>query len=256
MEVADLIAEIKTRIDKDELQRWTETLRGFRPLKKGEMIAQFSDRLDSLKGLNRFVGQIVNEWGARRSNVVQAIRGIQGEWLGYVNYNDIKDTALRQLIKYTSERGQREETPRIESAPAQKSGRAQLQILSGEIKGRLKQLADCLGLKYAEEYPVAAGRIDVVLLKEEEQARDVPVVGIEIESSSRTRKHIKGDIFNLTVLKPILGIILFVKKGFSSEEKFHDNVKAAKKMLDGYESSNKVVVLSEEEIETAIRHLS
>jgi len=58
------------------------------------------------------------------------------------------------------------------------------------------------------------GRIDLVWYKEipinlpQTTTRKFPLVGFEIESSWRTRKHIKGDILNFQSLKAPLGIIL------------------------------------------------
>jgi hypothetical protein len=63
------------------------------------------------------------------------------------------------------------------------------------------------------EYPVRGGRVDVVWTWSPKEAfpgleRPVPVVGFEIESSWRTRKHVKGDLLNLQDAGVGLGVIV------------------------------------------------
>jgi hypothetical protein len=72
-----------------------------------------------------------------------------------------------------------------------------------------------VGLTVEFEYPVPGGRIDVVWLWEGPEGFPVrlPVVGFEVESSWRTRKHIKGDLLNLMDLQPALGIIVLAGAG-------------------------------------------
>jgi hypothetical protein len=72
-----------------------------------------------------------------------------------------------------------------------------------------------VGLAVEFEYPVPGGRIDVVWLWEGPERFPVrlPLVGFEVESSWRTRKHIKGDLLNLMDLQPALGIIVLAGDG-------------------------------------------
>lgn len=68
------------------------------------------------------------------------------------------------------------------------------------------------GLIVQTEYPIPGGRIDVVWLW---QGPDwfpimLPMIGFEIESSWRTRKHIKGDFLNLSELQAGLGVIVLL----------------------------------------------
>ncbi len=72
-----------------------------------------------------------------------------------------------------------------------------------------------VGLTVDFEYPVPGGRIDVVWLWEGPERFPVrlPLVGFEVESSWRTRKHIKGDLLNLVDLQPALGIIVLAGDG-------------------------------------------
>ncbi len=39
---------------------------------------------------------------------------------------------------------------------------------------------------------------------------ELPIVGFEIESSWRSRKHIKGDVVNLRDLRPLVGVIVLL----------------------------------------------
>jgi hypothetical protein len=72
-----------------------------------------------------------------------------------------------------------------------------------------------VGLSVEFEYLVPGGRIDVVWLWEGPERFPVrlPLVGFEVESSWRTRKHIKGDLLNLMDLQPALGVIVLAGSG-------------------------------------------
>jgi hypothetical protein len=76
----------------------------------------------------------------------------------------------------------------------------------------------------------------------------IPIVGFEIETSWRTRKHIKGDIFNLLTLNSAFGIILFLRQGFRSESQFRGNIDAAERYVRTLEGGKRIFVWSEEEI--------
>ncbi len=74
--------------------------------------------------------------------------------------------------------------------------------LNRELTGLLAEAGRKLGFDVVLEYPVRGGRLDVVWSWSPTSPfpgleRPVPVVGFEIESSWRTRKHIKGDLLNL-----------------------------------------------------------
>jgi hypothetical protein len=79
----------------------------------------------------------------------------------------------------------------------------------------LRDAGQAAGLGVDLEYPVLGGRIDVVWLWEGGAAFPVrlPLVGFEVESSWRTRKHIKGDLPNLIDLQPSLGVIVLAGTG-------------------------------------------
>lgn len=70
-----------------------------------------------------------------------------------------------------------------------------------------------MGFTTVTEYAVPGGRLDVVWLWEPPSpipgvVGAVPVVGFEIESSWRTRKHVKGDLLNLQDAGVALGVIV------------------------------------------------
>ena len=75
-----------------------------------------------------------------------------------------------------------------------------------------------LGFEAVAEYPVQGGRLDVVWLLRPAMTipgvdEALPIVGFEIESSWRTRKHIKGDYLNLADLGAALGVIVLLGDG-------------------------------------------
>lgn len=75
-----------------------------------------------------------------------------------------------------------------------------------------------LGFEVVCEYPVQGGRLDVVWLLPGTAAipgvgAPLPVVGFEVESSWRTRKHLKGDYLNLCDLGAALGVIVLLGEG-------------------------------------------
>lgn len=79
-----------------------------------------------------------------------------------------------------------------------------------------------LGLESVTEYPVPGGRIDVVWLWRPASeipgvADPLPVAGFEVESSWRTRKHIKGDLINLQDLACAFGAIVLLGEGADVE---------------------------------------
>jgi hypothetical protein len=82
-----------------------------------------------------------------------------------------------------------------------------------ELTGLLSAIGGSLGFTVVTEYPVRGGRLDVVWAWRPPvpiPGLDVqlPVVGFEIESSWRTRKHVKGDLLNLQDAGVALGVIV------------------------------------------------
>src|SRR5256885_9198244 len=89
------------------------------------------------------------------------------------------------------------------------SERAQRIVSLVESAGR------SVGLDVQREYPVVGGRIDLVWLWRGPEGfpAALPLVAFEIESSWRTRKHLKGDYLNLLDLQPALGVIVLLGEG-------------------------------------------
>jgi PII-like signaling protein len=71
-------------------------------------------------------------------------------------------------------------------------------------------------------------------------------VAFEIETSWRTRKHIKGDIFNLLYLKPSLGVIVLCLEGDEKVERLRRSVK---EYLNRMGLSGSIVVWSEGDVD-------
>lgn len=83
--------------------------------------------------------------------------------------------------------------------------------LNIQLTKEIEKIGHALGFRPQREYPIPGGRIDVVWTTEIPpmfEYRNLPIVGFEIESSWRTRKHIKGDLLNLQDLGASLGIIV------------------------------------------------
>ena len=122
---------------------------------------------------------------------------------------------------------------------------------------KLEALALRLGFKCREEVSTNGGRVDLVWFYEFELELpqigiELPIVGFEIETSWRTRKHIKGDIFNLLELSPAYGVILFLSEGSKKKSKLRGNVEAAKRYVAGYRGISKIFVWTEKEIERIV----
>src|SRR5215831_4563279 len=87
------------------------------------------------------------------------------------------------------------------------------------VADRLVAYGHQMGFAVQKEWRTDIGnRIDVVWATPVPQGLPgfsegdlLPVVGFEVETSWRTRKHIKGDIFNLQDLGPSLGVIVLCK---------------------------------------------
>jgi len=112
--------------------------------------------------------------------------------------------------------------------------KTELMNLRKKCVNKLVELGEKLGFKSELEWKIPGGVIDVVWYLERELPgfdKTIPIAGFEIETSWRTRKHVKGDIFNLQLLHAPCGVILFLKKGFKDEKKFEGLLKAAKEYV-------------------------
>lgn len=82
-----------------------------------------------------------------------------------------------------------------------------------ELTQTLVDVGGRMGFTPVTEYAVPGGRLDVVWLWEPPApipgvVGAIPVAGFEIESSWRTRKHVKGDLLNLQDAGVALGVIV------------------------------------------------
>jgi hypothetical protein len=115
----------------------------------------------------------------------------------------------------------------------------------------LLECASRFGLSSATEYAVPGGRIDVVWLWRATSPlpgveQELPIVGFEIESSWRTRKHIKGDLLNLQDLRPLVGVIVLLGDGPEVES----TRRFASQLVD--RPGTRVVVWSEADVDALI----
>lgn len=78
----------------------------------------------------------------------------------------------------------------------------------------------------------------------------LPVVGFEIETSWRTRKHIKGDIFNLQDLSPSLGVIVLCQGHNDTAQEIESLRAAAKRYID--KLGLRIVVWSDSDVSRMI----
>jgi hypothetical protein len=119
---------------------------------------------------------------------------------------------------------------------------------------KLERIADKLGLIQVKEVATNGGRIDLVwYVVFENNLPDIgeklPLVGFEIETSWRTRKHLKGDLFNLLELSPSLGVLLLLRKGFKTISQLKGNIEAFKKYADGISGLSNIQIWTDENIE-------
>ncbi|MEM3700675.1 MAG: hypothetical protein QXL57_07420 [Candidatus Bathyarchaeia archaeon] len=118
---------------------------------------------------------------------------------------------------------------------------------------KLQVIGNKLGFKTEDGVRIEGGEVDHVWFIDFGAnlpyfGSKIPVVGFEIETSWRTRKHIKGDVFNLLTINSAFGIILFLRQGFRSESQFKGNVNAAKRYVRTFEGRKKIFVWSEEDL--------
>ena len=83
-----------------------------------------------------------------------------------------------------------------------------------------------LGLEVVREHPVPGGRLDVVWLWRTEtpplsDLGPLPLAAFEVESSWRSRKHVKGSYLNLLDVGAGLGVIVLAGEGSDIESLRH-----------------------------------
>jgi hypothetical protein len=106
-----------------------------------------------------------------------------------------------------------------ETEPTDQAGAEETASARGRrVVEALSVKGSALGFNVQREYPVPGGRLDVVWLLPTLDALPgvgglLPIVGFEIESSWRTRKHLKGDYLNLYDLGAAVGVLVLLGNG-------------------------------------------
>lgn len=121
---------------------------------------------------------------------------------------------------------------------------------------RMRKISDSLGFRQVSEYQIrkqefgkgAIGEIDYVWLKDVPLIGEIPVIGFEIESSWRTSKHLKGDIFNLLCLNSAVGVVLFLEEGFDTNE-LKTHMEAIKRYAEVFSTHSRILAWTEKDIE-------
>ncbi len=78
----------------------------------------------------------------------------------------------------------------------------------------LEKVGGVMGFNTQREWEIPMGRIDLVWLVDlttylpQSDLTQIPVAAFELETSWRTRKHIKGDILNLEAMNVPVGVII------------------------------------------------
>lgn len=108
-----------------------------------------------------------------------------------------------------------------------------LSKLAEETLQLLEVIGTKLGFSSDRGFPSWVGNLDLVWYIERSlpgfESAKIPIVGFEIETSWRNRKHMKGDIYNLQEVHPALGVIILLRKGFDDETKLKGLLGAVKK---------------------------
>ena len=133
------------------------------------------------------------------------------------------------------------------------------ELSSSEVHEILEELGSFLGFHCKREYEIPLGRIDLVWYTELPSVipgyplRNIPAAGFEIESSWRTRKHIKGDIVNLQALGAPISVIIQLTSSSDDPKKVQALVRNTKNSLDDLGAS-KIIVWTEKEIMEISKH--
>lgn len=101
----------------------------------------------------------------------------------------------------------------------QKECENKLKQFNLELKEELRKMGEELGFKTQTEFPHARSRIDLVWYIDNEILKKrkidkIIVAGFEIETTWRTRKHIRADIVNLRLLSAGMAVLILPKKSF------------------------------------------
>ncbi len=138
--------------------------------------------------------------------------------------------------------------PAVAETPTQPAAEEAATVRGRRVIDALCTKGAELGFIAQREYPVPGGRLDVVWLLPVLDALPglasrPPVVGFEIESSWRTRKHLKGDYLNLHDLGAAVGVLVLLGDG--------DDVDATRRFAQSLvdRPGPRVLVWSEREVQ-------
>ena len=132
--------------------------------------------------------------------------------------------------------------------------------LLSSIKGmtfvKLVILGAKLGFETENEWKTKTGRVDYVWFLDlpfnlpQREVKRIPVVGFEVETGFRTRKHLKGNILNLLELSPAIGVVILLEGGFKGrKDQFKGCIKAVKTYAKRFEALGDILAWSETELE-------
>ncbi len=139
---------------------------------------------------------------------------------GYRLYQPSKDQAIYE--KALAEHGETIIGMEQKSKPVLNSSSFKLPIREilprsapiSDIISILEKVGNVMGFHTQREWEIPMGRIDLVWLVNlptslpQSELTRIPVVAFELETSWRTRKHIKGDILNLEAINVPVGVII------------------------------------------------
>lgn len=171
----------------------------------------------------------------------------------YRFYNEKTDRNIYAKALKEDEEERTKDTPKSITKKEAFEGTSPLTHIYNEAVTKLEQIGTKLGFKTEDKVKIEVGEVDHVWFIDFGTnlpcfGSKIPIVGFEVETSWRTRKHIKGDIFNLLTLNSAFGIILFLKKGFRNESQFKGNVDAARRYVQSFEGARTIFVWSEEDV--------
>ena len=111
----------------------------------------------------------------------------------------------------------------------------ELKQYTAVMKEKLALMGRDLGFKTKTEFPHARSRIDLIWYIENEILKKMNidrliVAGFEIETSWRTRKHIRADIVNLRLLGAGIVVLILPKESFQ----FSGCTEKSRLALSGY----------------------
>jgi len=125
---------------------------------------------------------------------------------------------------------------------------------------KLDEISKKIGLTQEKEVATKGGRVDLVWYQNFENkipyiGEKIPLIGFEIETSKRTRKHLKGDLLNLMELNPSLGVLLFLSQGFKTESELRGNLEAAKKYAESIIGLSNIQIWTDENVKNIYNSL-